>query len=120
MSLTRVQIRSTSEVLANKLKVNRLIIAAVIFSVDETLEQEADFSVSDYIANPSEGITEEEKKKLVAFASDLVNEKVDIPGLNEAMEGMLFTLVMEAIVDILIQEVLFKKKMEEKIESLAT
>lgn len=117
--LTREQISATADVINEKVnipilgeKIERYIFIGAIVTIDEVLSNEAEFNVANYIANPSEGITSEEKSRIVAFIAQRVNEKVDIPVVTEGLEAMLFPLVIEALVDIFVAEVLKKDKPE--------
>lgn len=91
-------------------KLEAYIISGGLTIVDAALEGELDFDISKYIADPSTGITSEEKSRIVAFFAEKINKKVDIPVITEGMKAMLFPLLLEGLVDIAVAKFLKKEK----------
>ena len=122
--LTREQISATADVINEKVnipilgeKIERYVFIGAIVTVDEVLSNEAEFNIANYIAEPSLGVTKEEKTALVAFISKRIDDKVDIPVVTDGLEAMLFPLVIEALVDIFVAEVIKKNKPEDTADA---
>ena len=85
-------------------------LSGAITAVDAVLEGELGFDISKYVADPSTGVTPEEKSRIVEFFAEKINKKVDVPVLSEGMEAMLFPLLLESFVDIAVAKFLKKNK----------
>lgn len=115
--LTAVQEKKIAELLDNLLKLKGVlevidghVFKAVITFVDDKYADQLSADIKTILSDLVDAVLNEDVENAELLASDLMNELIDIPGLDENAEGLLFKGVIEVVVGAILHWIEGKKE----------
>ena len=78
----------------------KLLLCGGIVMLDEAISEYLGINLNQLFENLSEGISKEEKEKLVSELTSFINSRVNVKFLSEGVEGILINEFLNYIIDL--------------------